>query len=63
VVPTISAKVDWLTFKGLSGFDSLIIRPNSNRTRASRLSLLLGPVELETGKTKEERAGQSRGMQ
>jgi hypothetical protein len=41
VVPTISAKVDWLTFSGYSGFDSLIICPNSSRTRASRLSLKL----------------------
>src|SRR5580704_11718863 len=41
VVPTISAKVAWLTFRGRSGFDSLIICPNSNRTRASRFSLKL----------------------
>jgi hypothetical protein len=32
VVPTISAKVDWLTFSGYSGFDSLMICPNSSRT-------------------------------
>src|SRR6202035_3954324 len=41
VVPTISAKVAWLTFRGRSGFDSLIICPNSNKTRASRFSLKL----------------------
>jgi hypothetical protein len=33
-VPTISARVAWLTFRGYSGFDSLVICPNSNRTRA-----------------------------
>ncbi len=41
VVPTISAKVDWLTFRGESDFDSLVMSPNSNKTRASRLSLKL----------------------
>jgi len=41
VVPTISAKVDWLTFSGECDFDSLDMSPNSNKTRASRLSLKL----------------------
>ncbi len=41
VVPTISARVDWLTFRGESDFDSLVISPNNNKTRASRLSLKL----------------------
>jgi hypothetical protein len=35
VVPTISAKVDWLTFRGESDFDSFFICPNSNSTRQS----------------------------
>ena len=41
VVPTISARVAWLTFRGFSGFDSLVICPNNNKTRASRFSLKL----------------------
>ena len=36
MVPTISVRVDWLTFRLCSGFDSLVICPNSNRTRASQ---------------------------
>ena len=41
VVPTISARVAWLTFRGFSGFDSLVICPNNNSARASRFSLKL----------------------
>src|ERR1700733_248717 len=41
VVPTISARVPWLTFRGFSGFDSFVICPNNKRTRASRFSLKL----------------------
>ena len=65
MVPTISAKVDWLTFSGYSGFDSLIILPkqqqNLRQSPLAEIEELIDQVFLDSNNPGKQICNKLRG--